>query len=116
MGKPKKDGFPAMEPKTNYVSIQNGKMESITIAWGDAVVWQNQDRLRYQIAQLGANGEPDPASVWATVGPQGAPDENTQPVAFSWTESTPPPDQPHVFQYGLVGYPGKATITAQIKV
>ena len=36
MGKPKKGGFPAVQPKVNYIAIKNGEIDNATIAWGDS--------------------------------------------------------------------------------
>ncbi|HEX3682076.1 MAG TPA: hypothetical protein VHU83_05985 [Bryobacteraceae bacterium] len=117
MGKPKKGGFPAMEPKTNYVSIQKGEMDNITIAWGDSVVWINRDPVPHKVAPLASNGQPDPNRIWADLSKDGTDDANSSPLQFQWTEKTPPPAQPQVFEYGLVDAPNvKAKITAQIKV
>ena len=117
MGKPKKGGFPAMEPKTNYVSIQNGEIDNVTIAWGDSVVWINQDNMGHQLAALGPDGRPDPTKPWGTVTPVGTDDANSSPLSFQWTEITPPPKDPQIFEYGLIDAPTvKAKITVQIKV
>jgi hypothetical protein len=117
MGKPKKGGFPAMEPKTNYVSIQNGEIDNVTIAWGDSVVWVNKDVVGHQLAALDSNGQPDPTKPWATVTPVGTDDANSSPLSFQWTQTIPPPNQPQIFQYGLIDAPTvRAKVTVQIKV
>ena len=114
MGKPKKGGFPPVQPKVNYVKIQNGEIDNATIAWGDSVVWMNLDASGYTLAGL-TNGAPDPSKVWATVTAVGTPDANSSPVVFTWTPGTP--KDPQTYHYGMLP-PGtaKATLTVQVSV
>jgi plastocyanin len=117
MGKPKKGGFPAMEPKTNYVKIQNNEIDNVTIAWGDSIVWVNKDETTHSLAPLGTDGKPDPANPWAELGPKGSDNANSVPTSFNWNEQQPPPKDPTIYQYGLIDHPtSKAKITVQIKV
>ncbi|HEX3879643.1 MAG TPA: hypothetical protein VHW24_21820 [Bryobacteraceae bacterium] len=114
MGKPKKGGFPAVEPKVNYVAIKNGEIENATIAWGDSVVWMNHDAVGYTIAGS-TNGQPDSNKVWATLTAAGTDDANSSPMVFTWTPGTP--KDPQVYPYGmLTGGKAKATLTVQISV
>jgi hypothetical protein len=115
MGKPNKGGFPAVQPKVNYVVIQNGEIENATIAWGDSVVWQNRDTTGYTLAALDSNGNPDKTKVWASVYPVGTDQANSPPVVFPWTPGTS--KDPQVYQYGMLP-PGtaKAKLTVQISV
>ncbi len=114
MGNPKKGGFPAVQPKVNYIKIQNGEIENATIAWGDSVVWMNLDAKEYTIAGS-TNGTPDPAKVWAKVGAVGSPDANSDAVVFTWTSGTS--KDPQVYPYGMLPPgAGKATLTVKISV
>src|SRR5882724_5605015 len=117
MGKPKKGGFPAMQPVTHYVKIQGGEIDNLTLAWGDEVVWVNKDTVSHSLASLGADGKPDPAQPWGTeITPAGTPGANSSPLSFQWMKPTPPPRDPQVFQYGCIDHPNeKARVTAQIK-
>ncbi len=114
MGKPKKGGFPAVQPKVNYVQIKNGEIDNATIAWGDSVVWTNLDATAYTLAAL-TNGQPDPAKVWVTVGAAGTPDANSSPMVFTWQPGIP--KDPQTYQYGMLP-PGtaKASLTVKISV
>jgi hypothetical protein len=112
MGKPKKGGFPAVQPKTNFIAIKNGEIDNATIAWGDSVVWMNLDRTGYTIAGS-TDGTPDPAKVWATVGAAGTPDANSSPLVFTWSPGMP--KDPQVYQYGMLP-PGKAKATITVKI
>jgi hypothetical protein len=110
MGKPKKGGFPPPQPKVNYIEINDGGINpaAATIAWGDSVVWTNNDAVSYTLAVC-TNGQPDPQKVWAKVDPN----STSAQVEFDWS-----PDlakDPVVYEYGMLP-PGqaKATITAQI--
>ena len=110
MGKPKKGGFPPPQPRVNYIEIKDGKINSAatTIAWGDSVVWTNEDAVSYTLAVC-TNGQPDPQKVWASINAH----SSSAPVEFDCS-----PDMgkdPVVYEYGMLP-PGtaKATITAQI--
>jgi hypothetical protein len=118
MGKPSKGGFPAMEPKTNYVKIKNNEIDNVTIAWGDSIVWMNQDNVTHSLAALGTSGSPDPAKPWGPpMGPVGSETANSPEFAFQWQQQGPPPKDPQVYQYGLLDHPTtKARVTVQIKV
>jgi hypothetical protein len=118
MGKPKKGGFPAMEPKTNYVKIKNNEIDNVTIAWGDSIVWMNQDSVAHSLAALDNSGKPDPAKPWGPpMGPVGSETANSPEFAFQWQQQGPPPKDPQVYQYGLLDHPtAKARVTVQIKV
>ena len=118
MGKPKKGGFPAMEPKINYVKIQNNEIDNVTIAWGDSIVWVNKDNTTHSLAVLGGNGQPDPTKPWGgPMGPVGSDTANSPEFSFQWMQQTPPPTTPTVYQYGLLDHPtSKAKVTVQIKV
>jgi hypothetical protein len=117
MGKPKKGGFPAMQPTTIYLNIQNGEIDNVTIAWGDSIVWMNKGPAGHRLAGLDSNGKPDPTKLWVTVGPVGSPTANSDEFAFQWTQPTPPPPTPQVFPYGCLDHPNeKAKVTVQIKV
>jgi hypothetical protein len=112
MGKPKKGGFPAVQPKVNYIKIQNGEIDNAVIAWGDSVVWMNLDATGYTIAGSTA-GTPDPAKVWATVTAVGTPDANSSPLVFTWTPGMS--KDPQVYPYGTLA-PGKAKATLTVKI
>ena len=114
MGKPKKGGFPAVEPKVNYIAIRKGEIDNATIAWGDSVVWMNHDAAGYTLAAL-TNGQPDPNKVWATLTPVGTDDANSSPMVFTWVPGTP--KDPQIYQYGMLsGGSAKARLTVQISV
>ncbi len=112
MGKPKKGGFPAVQPKVNYVKIQNGEIDNATIAWGDSVVWMNHDATGYTLAGS-TGGTPDPAKVWATVTAVGTPDANSSPLVFTWSPGMSKDRQ--TYQYGMLP-PGTAKATLTVKV
>jgi hypothetical protein len=114
MGSPKKGGFPPSQPKVNFVPIKNGEMDNVTIAWGDSVVWTNQDPQSYTLAAL-TNGQPDKDKIWAQVTPVGTDGANSAEMVFVWQAGMP--KDPVVYEYGMLP-PGtaKAKITAQIKV
>jgi hypothetical protein len=110
MGKPKKGGFPAVQPKTNYVDIKNGEIDNAIIAWGDSVVWTNFDATEYTLAGL-TNGEPDSANVWAVV----AANSSSNALVFTWKPGIP--KDPQVYHYGMLkGGKAKAQLTVQILV
>jgi hypothetical protein len=114
MGKPKKGGFPPSQPIVNYIAIKNGAIGNVTVAWGDSVVWTNEDQQAYKLAPL-VNGQPDPTKIWADLGPVGSPTANSAEMVFTWSSGMS--KDPIVYEYGMLP-PGtaKATITAQIKV
>jgi hypothetical protein len=114
MGNPKKGGFPAVQPKVNYIAIKNGEVENATIAWGDSVVWMNHDAVGYTLAAL-TNGQADPNKVWAKVTGVGTDDANSSPLVFTWTAGMS--KDPQVYQYGMLP-PGtaKAKLTVQVSV
>jgi hypothetical protein len=114
MGKPKKGGFPPSEPIVNYIAIKNGAIDNVTIAWGDSVVWTNQDPEPYKLAQF-TSGQPDPTKIWADLGPVNTDSANSAEMVFVWSPGMS--KDPIVYEYGMLP-PGtaKATITAQIKV
>src|SRR5438105_2460515 len=114
MGKPKKGGFPAAQPKVNYVAIKNGEIDNATIAWGDSVVGMNHDAVGYTLA-ASTSGQPDPAKVWATLTAAGTDDANSSEMVFTWTPGMS--KDPQVYQYGMLP-PGtaKATLTLKISV
>ena len=119
MGKPKKGGYPPPWPSTYYVDILNGKIEDTTIAWGDSVVWKNNDSASYTLIVLMVNGKPVslvyPANVWAKVTPVGADNANSPPREFAWNEGEIPPKTPYIYQYGILELPNvKAILTVQI--
>jgi hypothetical protein len=114
MGKPKKGGFPSMQPKVNYIAVRNGEIDNATVAWGDSVVWTNFDAASYTLVQF-TNGQPDPAKVWAKLTGVGTENANSAEKVFVWSAGMS--KDPIVYQYGMLP-PGtaKAHITAQIKV
>jgi hypothetical protein len=111
MGKPKKGGYPPPQPIVNYIAIKNGALDpaNLTIAWGDSVVWTNNDPGPYKLAPF-ANGQPDPTNIWADLGPGIV---TSAQIVFNWTPNLG--KDPVVYEYGMLP-PGtaKATITAQI--
>lgn len=114
MGKPKKGGFPPVEPKVNYISVKNGEIDNATIAWGDSVVWVNHDAASYTLAAL-TNGQPDATKVWAKLTPAGTGDANSSPMVFTWVQGIP--KDPQVYPYGMLsGGTAKAKLTVQISV
>lgn len=117
MGKPQKGGFPAVQPKVNYIAIKNGEIDNATIAWGDSVVWMNQQTTGCTLAPLLANGQPDPnpANAWAVLTAVGTEGANSSPMVFTWRPGIP--KTPQVYSYGMLP-PGtaKATLTVQISV
>ena len=68
MGKPKKGGFPPSQPIVNFIAIKNGAIDNATIAWGDSVVWTNEDPESYQLA-LFTNWQTHKTKIWADLGP-----------------------------------------------
>ncbi|HEV8042581.1 MAG TPA: hypothetical protein VGP62_27130 [Bryobacteraceae bacterium] len=118
MGKPKKGGFPAMEPITHDVIIRNNEIDNVIIAWGDSLVWINKDNVEHSLAALDSNGNPDPTKPWGPpMGPVGSDTANSPEFAFQWMQPTPPPKDPQIYRYGLLDHPtSKATVTVQIKV
>jgi len=114
MGKPKKGGFPPSQPIVNYIAINGGAINNATIAWGDSVVWTNEDAESYKLAPF-KNGQPDPDNIWADLGPVGTDTANSAEMVFTWSPGMS--KDPIVYQYGTLP-PGTATatITAQIKV
>jgi len=118
MGKPKKGGFPATQPVTHFVKIQGGEIDNLTLAWGDQVVWQNKDAYSHKLAGLGADGKPDPTKPWGQeITAVGSPGASSSPLSFQWLQTTPPPKDPQIFQYGCLEHPNeKAHVTAQLKV
>ena len=110
----KKGGFPAVQPKVNYIAVKNGEIDNATIAWGDSVVWMNYDAASYTLAAL-TSGQPDPAKVWATLTPFGTDDANSSPLVFTWQPGMS--KDPQVYQYGMLP-PGtaKAKLTVQVSV
>lgn len=118
MGKPKKGGFPAVQPTVRYVDIRNNEIDNATIAWGDSIVWMNKDSVTHALAALGGDGKPDPAKPWGPpMGPVGSATANSPAFQFPWNESTPPPPTPTVYAYGLLDRPtSTAKVTVQIKV
>ena len=114
MGKPKKGGFPAVQPKVNYVDIKTGEIDNAIIAWGDSVVWRNFDKVGYTLA-ASTNGQPDPAKTWATVTAAGTPDETSDAMVFTWTSGMS--KDPLVLEYGMLPPgTGKAKLTVKISV
>jgi len=119
MGKPKKGGYPPPWSGTHYVEIAGGKIKDTTIAWGDSVVWKNNDRASYTLVVLMKNGQPIglayPANEWAKLSPVGADNANSPPREFPWKEGEIPPKDPYVYQYGILELPNvKANLTVQI--
>jgi len=116
MGKPKKGGYPPPQPSTRYVEIANAKIENMTIAWGDYVVWVNKDNAEYTLVLSEVNGNPvpAPAPVWATLTAVNTDGANSSPREFAWPTGQPPPKDPYVYIYGLPN--AKATLTVQISV
>jgi hypothetical protein len=114
VGQPKKGGFPPVQPKVNFVRIKGGEIDNVTIAWGDSVVWTNEDDASYTLA-ASTNGQPDPAKIWAQLTKVGTPDANSAEMVFAWQPGMS--KDPVVYEYGMLP-PGtaKAKITAQIKV
>jgi hypothetical protein len=115
MGKPKKGGFPPSQPIVNYIAIKNGAIDNATIAWGDSVVWSNEDSVPYKLARF-TNGQPEtPLVIWAELGPVGTDSANSAEMVFVWSPGMS--KDPIVYEYGMLP-PGTATatITAQIKV
>lgn len=115
MGKPKKGGFPPSQPIVNYIAIKDGAMDDVTIAWGDSVVWTNEDAESYKLAAF-TDGKPDdPPIIWADLGPVGSDTANSAEMVFVWSPGMS--KDPIVYEYGMLP-PGTATatITAQIKV
>jgi hypothetical protein len=101
MGGSGKGCFPAVQPKVNYIAIKNGEIDNATIAWGDSVVWMNQDATDYTLTALLPNGQPDlaPDNTWAVLTPVGTENANSSPMVFAWTPGTP--KDPQVYQYGM---------------
>jgi hypothetical protein len=114
MGKPKKGGFPAVQPTVKYVAIRKGEIDNAIIAWGDSVVWTNEDTASYRLAPL-KDGQPDPTNIWADLTPVGTDNANSPEMVFLWKPGMS--KDPVVYQYGMLP-PGtaKAKITVQIKV
>ncbi len=114
MGNSKKGGFPAVQPKVNFVDIKNGEIDNATIAWGDSVVWVNHDTVEYTLASL-TNGVADPKKVWVTLTAVGTGDANSSPLVFTWRPGMS--KDPQVFEYGMLP-PGtaKANLTVKISV
>jgi hypothetical protein len=114
MGKPKKGGFPAVQPTVHYVAVTKDEIDNVTIAWGDSVVWTNEDTASHQLAPL-KNGQPDPTNIWADLTPVGTDNANSSEMVFQWSAGMS--KDPVVYQYGMLP-PGtaRAKITAQIKV
>ncbi len=112
MGKPTKDGFPAAQPKVNYIAIRNGEIDNATITWGDSVVWMNHDAAGYTLVGFTA-GKPDSSKIWATVTAVGTDNANSSPLVFTWKPGVP--KDPQTYEYGMLP-PGtaKAKITVQI--
>jgi hypothetical protein len=113
MGKPKKGGYPPPWPSTRDVEILGGKIKDTTIAWGDSVVWKNQDRATYTLVVLTKNGQPVglvyPANVWATLTFVDTDNANSPAREFPWKED------PYVYQYGILELPSvKANLIVQI--
>jgi len=110
MGKPKKGGYPAPQPITNYIEIKDGQINpaALTIAWGDLVVWTNKDAASYQLAVC-KDGKPDPGKIWRAL----AANASSAPLEFDWSSDMG--KDPVTYEYGMLP-PGtaKATITAQI--
>jgi len=114
MGNSKKGGFPAVQPKVNYIDIKNGEIDNATVVWGDSVVWMNHDAVGYTLAAL-TNGVADPAKVWATVTAVGTDDANSSPLVFTWKPGMS--KDPQVFGYGLLPpATAKANLTVKISV
>jgi len=118
MGKPKKGGYPAVQPTIHYVAIWNNEIDNATIAWGDSIVWMNNDHVTHALAALGCDGKPDPAKACGPpMGPVGSPTANSPEFQFPWNQPTPPPKDPQVYAYGLLDHPtSTAKVTVQIKV
>jgi hypothetical protein len=119
MGKPKKGGYPPPWSATHFIDIAGGKIEDMTIAWGDSVVWKNHDRAAYTLVVLMKNGQPlglvYPANVWATLTAVDTDNANSPPREFPWKEGEIPPKDPYVYQYGILELPNvKANLTVQI--
>jgi len=123
MGKPKKGGYPPPQSSTRYVHILGGQIEDMTIAWGDWVVWLNEDRAKYTLVVLEVNGTPVPppppdqpdANVWAKLTEVSTPDANSSPKQFYWPGA--PPKDPYVYTYGMQQPPNsKGVLTVQINV
>ena len=117
MGDSKKGGYPPGIPVTHYVPIQNGKAADITVAWGDKVVFQNEDDAVYVIVGL-TDSNPDPAKIMGIVTAKGTASENSSEIGFY--PPGLPPKKPTPFPYTLcpVNFTttSQQTITAQIKI
>jgi hypothetical protein len=51
------------------------------------------------------------------MGPVGSDTANSPEFSFQWTQQTPPPKTPTIYQYGLIDHPSStAKVTVQIKV
>lgn len=115
MGKPKKGGYPPPQGSTRYVHIAGGQIEAKTIAWGDWVVWMNEDHAKYTLAVLEVNGAAVQPTVWATLTAVGSDDANSSPRQFYWPGA--PPKDPYVYTYGMQEPPNsKGILTVQIVV
>jgi hypothetical protein len=116
MGKPKKGGFPPAQASVQFIRIKDGKIENKTIAWGDSVVWQNEDAAKYTLILLEINGQPVTPTPppWATLGEVGKPGANSSQTPFNWPAGVPP-KTPYIYTYGLQAPPkSQATLTVQI--
>jgi len=118
MGKHKTGVFPGLEPVTHYVTIQNNEIDNLTIAWGDSVVWSNQDSVTHSLAWLDANGNPDRNNpLGPPLGPKGSATANSVEFSYAWQRQPPPPKEPEIYKYGLLDHPtSKATLTIQLKI
>ena len=119
MGKPKKGGYPPPWSATHFIEIVGGKIEDMTIAWGDSVVWKNHDQKAYTLVVLTKNGQPVglvyPANVWATLTFVDTDNANSPAREFPWKEGEIPPKDPYVYQYGILELPSvKANLIVQI--
>src|ERR1700758_663071 len=104
MGQPKKGGFPPSQPKVNFVAIKGGEIDNVTIAWGDSVVWTNEDDAAYILAAI-TDGQPDPTKIWAELTKVGTPGANSAEMVFTWQPGMP--KDPVVYEYGMLP-PGNA--------
>jgi hypothetical protein len=118
MGKSKKGAYPPQQPKIRYIEVEGGEIEdSIVIAWGDSVVWQNKDNVPYTLIALAINGQAIAGvpPVWANLTAVNTVGADSSPRVYGWPGV--PPKDPYVYQYGMKDPPNaKATLTVQISV
>lgn len=120
MGKPKKGGFPPVQPKTYYIDIAGDAMQDTAVAWGDSIVFSNKDAQAYKVVSLTggtpgmANGTPDPTLQWADLGPVNSQNANSQAIVFTWQPGLS--KDPVYYPVGTIPGSAKALVTVQASV